>query len=89
PQGRISRYFYGLEYPAGNLRLAIDQASNGKIGSYVDALILYCCQYDPNTGKYDVLVGRILMLGGIVTVLCIGGLIVVVSRGGRHHGAAA
>ncbi len=89
PQGKISRYFYGLEYPAGDLRLAIDQASNGKIGSYVDALILYCCEYDANTGKYDVIVGRVLMIGGIVTILCIGGLILVMVRGGRHHHASA
>ncbi|HEV2419259.1 MAG TPA: SCO family protein [Terriglobia bacterium] len=89
PQGKISRYFYGVEYPAGDLRLAIDQASNGKIGSYVDALILYCCEYDANTGKYDLIVNRVLMLGGIVTVLCIGGLILVMSRGGRHHGHGA
>lgn len=85
PQGKISKYFYGLEYPAGNLRLAIDQASNGKIGSYVDALILYCCEYDANTGKYDLIISRVLMLGGIITVLCIGGLIAYMSLSGRHH----
>lgn len=86
PKGRISRYFYGVEYPAGSLRLAIDQASDGKIGSYVDALILYCCEYDANTGKYDLIISRALLLGGIITVLCIGGLIAVMSYGGKHHG---
>lgn len=84
PKGRISRYFYGLNYPAGDLRLALVQASNEKIGSPVDRLILYCCSYDPNTGKYDPIISRILMLGGMVTVLCLGTLIVVMVRGGRH-----
>lgn len=80
PQGRISKYLYGVEYPAGTLRLALDQASNDKIGSPVDALILYCCEYDPSTGKYDLIVDRALMLGGIFAILCIGGLILILSR---------
>jgi protein SCO1/2 len=88
PQGRISRYFYGVEYPAGDLRLALDQASNGKIGSAVDALILYCCEYNPATGKYDLIVNRVLFLGGIITILFIGGLIWVVARTGPHRQAA-
>ncbi|MGH9404755.1 MAG: SCO family protein [Terriglobia bacterium] len=82
PKGKISRYFYGLQYPAGDLRLALVQASNDKIGSPVDRLILYCCSYDPATGRYDWIVYRVLMLGGIFTLVCIGGLIVVMSRGG-------
>lgn len=84
PRGKISRYFYGLEYPAGTLRLALVQASDDKIGSPVDQLILYCCQYDPATGKYDWIIRRVLMLGAIVTVLCLGTLILVLVRGGRH-----
>jgi len=90
PQGKISRYFYGLQYPAGDLRLALVQASDDKIGSPVDQLILYCCQYDPATGKYDWIVQRVLMLGGAATVLCLGTLILIMVRGGRsHHQASA
>ncbi|MGH9437568.1 MAG: SCO family protein [Terriglobia bacterium] len=85
PQGRISKYFYGVQYPAGTLRLALDQATNDKIGSPVDALILYCCEYDPATGKYDLIVNRALMLGGGFTVLCIGGLILILSRFKAGH----
>lgn len=84
PEGKISKYFYGLQYPAGTLRLALDQASNDKIGSPVDALILYCCEYDPLTGKYDLIVDRALMIGGIFTVICIGGLILILSRSKRN-----
>lgn len=89
PEGKISKYFYGLQYPAGTLRLALDQASNDKIGSPVDALILYCCEYDPLTGKYDLIVDRALMIGGIFTVICIGGLILILSRSkrGKEHKA--
>jgi protein SCO1/2 len=85
PQGKISRYFYGLQYPAGDLRLALVEASSEKIGSPVDRLILYCCSYDPATGKYDWIVQRVLMLGGIVTVICLGTLILIMMRGGRQH----
>lgn len=79
PEGKVSKYFYGLQYPAGTMRLALDQASGGKIGTPVDALILYCCQYDPLNGKYDLIVDRALMVGGIVTVICLGGLILFMS----------
>ncbi len=81
-QGKVSKYFYGLEYPSGQIRMALDQASNGKIGSPVDALLLFCCQYDPATGKYGLAIYHVLMIGGIITVLMIGGLIFLCSRGG-------
>ena len=89
PAGRISRYFYGIEYPEGPLRLSLVQASNGKIGSLADALILYCCEYNPITGKYGLIISRVLMLGGILTVLSIGGLIILLLRGDKHHHATA
>jgi len=89
PGGRVSKYLYGLNYPERDLRLALIQASDEKIGSPVDALILYCCQYDPATGKYGWIIQRVLFLAGIVTVLCIGIMILVLSLGGRHHHAAA
>lgn len=84
PQGKVSHYFYGLKYPAGDLRLALVQASHDKIGSPVDRLILYCCSYDPATGKYDPIISRVLMLGGIFTVVCLGTLVLVMVRGGNQ-----
>ena len=80
PQGRIARYFYGIQYPAGNLRLGLVEASQGKIGSPVDAVLLYCCQYDPETGKYSLIIARILKIGAAVTVLSLGGLLFVMFR---------
>jgi protein SCO1/2 len=84
PQGKVSRYFYGISYPSRDVRLALVEASNEKIGNTVDAVLLYCCQYDPATGKYSVIVSRILKIAGVITVLSMGTLIFALSRGGRH-----
>jgi protein SCO1/2 len=85
PQGKVSRYFYGILYPARDIRLALVEASNEKIGNPVDAVLLYCCQYDPATGKYGVVVARILRIAGVVTLVCMGTLIFALSRGGRQN----
>jgi protein SCO1/2 len=87
PQGKVSKYLYGLNYPERDLRLALIQASDDKIGSPVDSLILYCCQYDPATGRYGWIIQRVLLVAGVVTVVCIGVLILVLSLGGRRHPA--
>ena len=80
PQGRIARYFYGIQYPSGSLRLGLVEASQGKIGSPVDAVLLYCCQYDPQTGKYSLIIARALKIGAAITILSLGGLILVMFR---------
>lgn len=85
PQGKVSRYFYGILYPSRDIRLALVEASNEKIGSPVDAVLLYCCQYDPSTGKYSIVVSRILRIAGVVTLLCMGTLIITLTRGRRHE----
>jgi len=84
PQGKVSRYFYGILYPARDIRLALVEAATEKIGSPVDAVLLYCCQYDPATGKYSMVVSKILRLAGLVTLLSMGTLIFALSRGGRQ-----
>jgi len=53
PEGRIARYFYGIDYPAHNLRLALVEASNGSIGTPTDQVLLYCFHYDPATGMQE------------------------------------
>jgi len=82
PQGRLARYFYGIRYPAGHLRLGLVEASEGKIGSPVDEVLLYCCQYDPQTGKYSLIISRAIKVAAGVTLLCLGTIILVLSRGG-------
>ncbi len=84
PQGKISQYFYGIQYPAGSLRLALVQASGDRIGNPVDQLLLYCCEYDPTTGKYDFIVARMLQVGGVITLLILGSIIFVVARAKPH-----
>jgi protein SCO1/2 len=67
PDGRVSRYFFGIEYPSRDLRLAIAEASAGKSASLVDPLLLLCYQYDPATGRYGLAVLRILRVLGVLT----------------------
>jgi protein SCO1/2 len=71
PGGRIARYLFGIEYAPRDLRLAIVDASAGKIGTPADQVLLYCYHYDPETGRYGFVVMRLVRLGGIVTVLAL------------------
>jgi len=80
PEGRIARYFYGVEYPARDLRLALVEASQNKIGSTVDQLLLFCFHYDPSTGKYSPYVLNLVRAGGIITVVMIGAFVLVMRR---------
>jgi protein SCO1/2 len=80
PGGRLARYFYGIQYPSGNLRLGLVEASEGRIGSPVDQVLLYCSQYDPATGKYSVIVSHVLKIAAAATVLSLAGLIFAMSR---------
>ena len=80
PDGRISRYFYGIEYPGRDMRLGLIDASAGKIGSPIDHVLLFCYHYDPSTAKYSASILRIIRLGGIVTILCIVGGILIFRR---------
>ncbi len=68
PDGRISRYFYGIDYPDRDLRLGLVDASSGKIGSPIDRVLLLCYQYDPTTARYATTVLRLLRLAGVLTV---------------------
>jgi len=73
PDGRISRYFYGVEYPGRDMRLGLMDASAGKIGSPIDHVLLFCFQYDPSTARYSASILRIIRLGGLLTVLVLAG----------------
>jgi protein SCO1/2 len=82
PQGKLSHYFYGIEYSARDLRLALVEASQNKIGSQVDQLLLYCYHYDPATGKYGAVVMNVVRIAGIITVLAIVALMLLLRRRG-------
>jgi protein SCO1/2 len=71
PDGRISRYFYGVEYPARDVRLGLVDASAGKIGTPVDRALLFCYQYDPTSARYSASILKIIRLGGVLTILAL------------------
>jgi protein SCO1 len=80
PQGHISRYFYGVDFPPKDLRMGLVEASQEKIGNAVDQVLLYCYHYDPATGKYGAVVTNMLKLGGGATVLFIAVLLFILFR---------
>ena len=80
PQGRISRYFYGVDFPPKDLRMGLVEASQGKIGNAVDAVLLYCYHYNPETGKYGAMVGNILRLAAAATILIMGVFLFILWR---------
>jgi protein SCO1 len=84
PDGRISRYFYGVEYPGRDMRLGLVDASAGKIGSPIDHVLLFCYHYDPTAAKYSASILRIIRLAGIVTIICIVGGILIFRRREVH-----
>jgi protein SCO1/2 len=80
PQGHISRYFYGVDFPPKDLRMGLVEASHEKIGNAVDQVLLYCYHYDPATGKYGAVVTNMLKLGGGLTIVLLGGLLLILFR---------
>ena len=82
PDGKIAQYYFGVDYAPKDLRLGLVQASQGKIGSVVDEVLLYCYHYDPTTGKYGAIISRILQLSAAATILILGGLLLILFRRG-------
>lgn len=80
PDGRMSKYLSGIDYPARDVRLAVLDASKKHISNPVDLLILYCCNYNPASGRYTVAVERILGLAGMVTILVVIGMVWLLTR---------
>ena len=93
PDGKVAQYYYGVNFPPRDVRLGLIQASQGKIGTLADQVLLYCYHYDPKTGKYSAMINRIIQLGGGLTILSIGAVVLVLLRRGsdselRGHGRA-
>ena len=87
PDGRMSKYLSGIDYPARDLRMALLDASQKRISNPVDLLILYCCNYSPVVGKYSVSVIRILGIAGMITLLIVAGMVFLLTR--KPQGATA
>ncbi len=80
PDGRLSRYLYGVEYDQQTVRLSLLEASQGKIGTPVEQLLLYCFHYDATKGKYGPAAFNLMKLGALATALIVGGVLVVYWR---------
>jgi protein SCO1/2 len=89
PQGRIARYFFGIEYPAKDLRLGLVEASEERIGNVVDQLLLLCYHYDPKTGRYTAVVTRTIRVAAVVTLAAVAGLVVTLLRREKRGTGAA
>lgn len=89
PGGRIAYYFPGVEYPPRDLRLALVEAADERIGSVVDRVLLYCFQYDPASGRYSLMTMNLVRLGGLVTLLAVGVFVLSSLRRERRRTAEA
>lgn len=88
PAGRLARYFYGIEYFPRDVRLALVDAANGRIGNIVDQALLFCFHYDPSTGKYTVGIWRLLQAMCLLTLGMIGGLVIILRKKTQEKEAA-
>jgi protein SCO1/2 len=88
PEGKISHYLFGVEYAPKDLRLALVDAAGGKVGNLADQVLLYCYQYDPQTGRYSASILNLVRLAGALTVLGLGAFILTASRKRRPRPVA-
>ncbi len=80
PEGKLAQYYMGVEYSPKDLRLGLIEASTNHIGSPVDNILTYCYHYDPGTNRHSLIVARVVQFGGLVTVLTLGGFMLVMFR---------
>jgi protein SCO1 len=80
PQGKLAQYYMGVEYSPKDLRLGLAEASSNHIGSPVDNILTYCYHYDPTSNKHTLVIARVVQLGGLITVLSLGGFMLVMFR---------
>lgn len=80
PDGKVARYLYGLQYSEKTLRLGLVEASEGRVGSSLDRLVLYCFHYDSSEGRYAPIAARIMQLGGAVSLVVLAGFLTVLIR---------
>jgi protein SCO1/2 len=88
PDGKIARYLYGINFPSQTLRLSLVEASHGKIGSSIDQILLICLCFDPATGKYSWAATNLMKIGGILTLVVLGGSIFLMVKHNSHGDGA-
>jgi protein SCO1 len=84
PDAKVSRYLYGISFPEKNVRLAVLEASDGKVGSFIEKALLFCYRYDPHSRGYSLAVMKIMKTGSAGTVLAVAGYLVVFWRRQRR-----
>lgn len=85
PQGKLAQYYLGVEYSPKDMLLGLDEASNNRIGSPVDNILTYCYHYDPANNTHDLIVSRVVQLGGALTLVLLGGFMFVMLRKDFQH----
>ncbi len=85
PEGKLAQYYMGVEYSPKDLLLGLDEASSNRIGSPVDNILTYCYHYDPTTNTHDLIIARVIQLGGFLTVVILGGFMLVMFRRDYKH----
>ncbi len=85
PQGTVSHYFFGIEYPSEDIRLALVESSEEKLGTMFDQIMLYCFNYDPEQGRYGVAIMNAMRVAGLVTLLAMGSFMVVMFKRDRRR----
>lgn len=85
PEGKLAQYYMGVEYSPKDMMLGLDEASSNRIGSPVENILTYCYHYDPTTNTHDLIVSRVLQLGGVLTLALLGGFMFVMLRRDHKH----
>lgn len=85
PEGKLAQYYMGVEYSPKDMLLGLDEASSNRIGSPVDNILTYCYHYDPTTNTHDLIIARVIQLGGFLTVVLLGGFMLVMFRRDWKH----
>ena len=85
PEGKVSRYLYGVKYRERDLRLGLVEASEGKLGSTVDKFLMFCFHYDPESQSYVPFARNLMKLGGGLATLILSGVLLILWRGERHR----
>jgi protein SCO1 len=84
-EGKLAQYFYGIEFSPRDLRLAVVESSQGKVGTLVDSVLLYCYHYDPAAGKYGAAIMNMMRAGALLTLFTLGGFMLVMFRRERRE----
>jgi protein SCO1 len=80
PEGKLAQYYMGVEYSPKDMLLGLNEASSDRIGSPVENILTYCYHYDPQTNTHSLIVARVVQLGGFLTLVLLGGFIVIMFR---------